>query len=98
MESGRRRNMRKPSILQDEKKCFITGATQPLDLHHVFHGPRRKAADKWGCWVWLRRDLHRELHDRNKELDRMLQRTCQERFEEIYSHEEFVEIFGKSYL
>ena len=39
-----------------------------------------------------------ELHDKNKELDRMLQRVCQEKFEEKYSHEEFMEVFGKSYL
>ena len=88
----------KKSIMQNEKRCFITGAERCLDQHHCFHGPRRKAADKWGCWIWLRRDLHRELHDRNKALDRMIERACQERFEEIYGHEKFVEIFGKSYL
>lgn len=88
----------KDSILQTEKQCFITGAVAGLDKHHIFHGPRRKAADKYGCWVWLRHDLHMELHDRNKELDKMLQRTCQERFEELYSHQEFMDIFGKSYL
>ena len=88
----------KRSIMQTEKKCFITGAVTMLDQHHCFHGPRRKAADKWGCWIWLRRDLHRELHDNNKELDLMIERACQERFEELYGHEKFMEIFGKSYL
>ena len=39
-----------------------------------------------------------ELHERNKELDKMIRRTCQERFEEIYSHEEFMNVFGKSYI
>lgn len=86
------------SILQTEKQCFITGTVVDLDKHHIYHGSRRKAADKYGCWVWLRHDLHMELHDRNKELDKMLQRTCQERFEELYSHQEFMDIFGKSYL
>lgn len=88
----------KSSIMQTEKKCFVTGAETCLDQHHCFHGPRRKAADKWGCWIWLRRDLHRELHDRNKGLDLMIERACQERFEELYGHEKFMEIFGKSYL
>lgn len=86
------------SIMQSEKKCFITGATVNLDRHHCFHGPRRKAAEKWGCWIWLRSDLHRELHDKNKELDRMIERACQERFEELYGHQKFMEVFGKSYL
>ena len=86
------------SIMQDEKKCFITGSESQLDRHHVYAGSRRKASEKYGCWVWLRHDIHMELHDRNKVLDKMLRRTCQERFEAVYSHEEFMEIFGKSYL
>ena len=86
------------SILQSEKECFITGILVDLDRHHVFAGSRRKASEKFGCWVWLRHDIHMELHDRNKALDKMLRRTCQEKFEEIYSHQEFMEIFGKSYL
>ena len=84
--------------MQDEKVCFITGSQIGLDKHHVYAGARRKASEKYGCWVWLRHDLHMELHDRNKELDKMLRRVCQERFEEIYSRQEFMEVFGKSYL
>ena len=86
------------SIMQTEKECLITGSTVNLDKHHIFHGPRRKAAERHGCWCWLRHDLHMEVHDKNKELDRMLQRACQTRFEELHSHEEFMRVFGKSYL
>lgn len=86
------------SIMQDEERCFITGSRVNLDLHHCLHGSRRKAADEWGCWIWLRHDLHMELHDRNKELDRMIERACQERFEELYGHDAFMRIFGKNYL
>jgi len=86
------------SIMQDERRCYITGRTDRLDLHHVFSGPRRKASTKYGCWCWLTHEIHMELHDRNKELDKMLRRACQEKFEEIYSREEFMEVFGKSYL
>ena len=88
----------KRSIMQTEKKCFITGATEELDKHHCFHGPRRKAAEKWGCWVWLRHDLHMDLHSRNSALDKMLMRTCQEKFEELHGHETFMRVFGKSWL
>ena len=84
--------------MQDERRCFITGRTDRLDLHHVYAGARRKASDRFGCWCWLTHEIHMELHDRNKELDKMLRRACQERFEEIYSHQEFMEIFGKNYL
>ena len=86
------------SIMQTEKECFFSGSRTWLDKHHCFHGIRRKAADKYGCWVWLRHDIHMELHSGNSELDRILKRSCQERFEEIYSHQEFMEVFGKSYL
>lgn len=91
----------KKSIMQDEKKCFVTGAGAEwgLDQHHCFHGTaNRKMADKWGCWIWLRRDIHRELHDRNKALDHMIERACQEKFEELYGHEKFMQVFGKNYL
>lgn len=86
------------SIMQDEKRCFVTGSEYWLDKHHVYAGSRRRASEKYGCWVWLRHDIHMELHDRNKVLDKMLRRVCQERFEDIYSHEEFMDIFGKSYI
>lgn len=86
------------SILQDERKCFVTGYEGHLDRHHVYHGPRRKASEKWGCWCWLRHDIHMELHQQNPALDLMIKRACQERFEEIYSHDEFMAVFGKSYL
>lgn len=86
------------SILQTEKRCFITGSTANLERHHCIHGPRRKAAEKWGCWIWLRSDLHRELHDRDKNLDREIEARCQARFEELYGHDKWMEIFGKNYL
>jgi hypothetical protein len=86
------------SILQSEKECFVTGATRGLDKHHIYHGPRRKAADKWGCWVWLAHDVHMDLHERNPGLDRDLKDLCQRRFEELYGHEKFMTVFGKNYL
>lgn len=86
------------SIMQDEKRCYISGSVGRLDKHHCFHGSRRKAADKWGCWVWLRHDIHMMLHERDKELDRRIEAECQRRFEELYGHEKFMEVFGKNYM
>lgn len=84
--------------MQTEKECFITGSQTQLDRHHIYAGSRRKASEKWGCWVWIRHDLHMELHDKNKALDKMLRMACQEKFEERYGHEKFMEVYGKSYL
>lgn len=88
------------SILQDvdEPECYVTHTTRNLDCHHIFHGIRRKAADKWGCWVWLNHDVHMNLHSQNTELDKQLKKECQEEFERRYGHDKFMEVFGKSYL
>lgn len=86
---------------QSRRECYITGDTQGLNRHHVYGGGRRQAADKWGCWVWLRWDWHTgaeySVH-RNRDFDLRLKRECQERFEELYGHEKFMEVFGKSWI
>ena len=88
------------SILQpDKKECFITGSRIDLDLHHIYHGTaNRKIADQEGCWVWLRHDIHMQLHDKDKELDRYLQEECQKEYEKTHTREEFMRKFGKNYL
>ena len=67
------------SILQDEKQCFISGAVAELDRHHVYAGSRRKDSEKWGCWVWLRHDIHMDLHDRG-EGDKELQALAEKKW------------------
>ena len=87
--------------MQSQKECYITGSTQGLHKHHVFFGSRRKASDKWGCWVWLRYDWHNGSNygvHFNHELDMRLKCETQERFEQLYGHEKFFEVFGKNYL
>ena len=91
----------KRSILQPngEKVCFISGSQVNLDCHHIYHGiGNRKIADREGCWVWLRHDIHMKLHDQDKKLDRYLQEECQKAFEKTHTREEFRKLFGKSYL
>lgn len=89
----------KASIMQTEKKCYISGAEYNLDCHHIMHGTaNRKIADAWGIWIWLRHDIHMNLHDRDKELDYQLKKEAQEVFEKLYSHEKWMELFSRSYL
>lgn len=90
------------SILQEHKACYVTGRTWGLHKHHVFAGSRRKAAEEWGCFIWLIPELHngdyrRAIHF-NQEFDREVKQACQRAFEERYSREKFMEIFGKNYL
>lgn len=86
------------SIMQDDRYCYITGRTGELDRHHCFTGPRRKAAEAWGCWVWLDHDIHMAAHTTNPELLTQLRQECQEKFEELYGHDKFMQVFGKSYI
>lgn len=89
------------SIMQKERECYITHSKSGLHRHHIYPGSRRKASEKWGCWVWLRWDWHNgtgyAVHN-NKKLDSKLRRECQKRFEALYGHDTFMEVFGKSYL
>lgn len=90
------------SIMQTEKECYKTHSTMNLHKHHIFGGTaNRKKSEKWGCWVWLRSDYHNAskhgVHS-DKEFNLQLKRACQAKFEELYGHEKFMEVFNKNYL
>lgn len=89
------------SILQTEKRCFITGSEFNLHDHHIYTGRNRRASEQYGFKVWLRADWHNMadygVHF-NKALDLHLKRTCQTKFEETHTRAEFMEIIGKNYL
>lgn len=90
------------SIIQSEKKCYISGATSGLHLHHVFKGSRRKLSEKYGLKVWLRWDIHLDMHDGRKPyetLENELKIVGQQAFEDNGgTREEFMKIFGCNYL
>ena len=93
------------SIIQKEKKCFITKSTEGLDKHHIFFGnPDRQNSETYGLWVWLRHDMHiadsphRTPHN-DREVDLMLKKIGQRAFEKVHgSREAFMRIFGRNYL
>ena len=92
------------SILQDEKKCYITGQTNNLHKHHIYFGnPLRKISEKNGFWVYLAGRLHNQsedgVHGKNgHDLDLMLKRHCQMKYEETHTREEFMKLIGRNYL
>lgn len=90
------------SIIQHEKRCYVTGATVGLDCHHVFKSSRRKHSEAHGLKVWLRHDVHMAMHDHcppYETLENDLKRVAQEAFEANGgTREEFRAIFGASYL
>ena len=90
------------SIMQpeEEKVCYITGSQYNLDCHHqhIMGGPNRKLSEKYGLKVWLRHDIHMDLHDRDNDLKIQLKQEAQKVFEEKYSHELWMQLFRKNYL
>lgn len=91
------------SIMQDEKHCYVCGATQGLHLHHIFYGTaNRKLSDKYGCTVYLCPYHHtaskNAVHvDHN--FDVGLKRVCQRKLEaEGWSREQFIKTFGRSWV
>lgn len=91
------------SILQDQKKCYVTGRTDNLHEHHIYYGcGLRKVSEKRGFKVYLTGDLHNQsnagVHTGNHKLDLRLKRECQAKFEETHSRAEFMELIGRNYL
>lgn len=90
------------SILQTERECYITGATEGLHKHHIYFGnPLRKISEAHGFWVWLRWDWHNGSNHGvhfNRDLDLRLKRECQAKFEETHTRDEFMSIIGRNYL
>ena len=97
------------SIIQTDKSyCFLCGSRtsyglNALEEHHIFEGNgKRTLSEQYGLKIYLcGSKCHREgagSAHKNKLVKEMLHRVAQERFEELYSREEFVVAFGKNYL
>ena len=93
------------SILQGKgKRCYFTDAEGiPLEKHHIYFGAKERAiSDKHGFWVWLRPEWHRGtsgVHGKNgHNIDLLLKRDCQRKFEETHSRKEWLELMKKNYL
>ncbi len=91
------------SIMQTEKKCYITGQTYNLHKHHIYAGKNRQVSEVNGFWVYLVGRLHNlsdeGVHGKNgHELDIKLKTECQAKFEETHTRAEFMALIGKNYL
>ena len=91
----------------DEQRCFLcgrNGSGDALELHHVFPGPLRKKAEKYGLVVLLcgkrcHRDGKNSAH-RSKETQLMLKQWAQRKAmeENGWTLEDWRREFGKNYL
>jgi hypothetical protein len=92
------------SILQKEKKCFITGRIGVLHKHHIYHGTaNRKISEDNGFWVYLIPELHNASNEGvhckdGKLLDLLLKKECQKKYEQTHTREQFMRLIGLNYL
>ena len=94
------RFMAKSILTKDMSRCVICGRPKEA-VHHVFGGPNRKNSEKYGLKIPLCNSCHNmspESIHFNRELDLTIKRKAQKIFESKYSHELFMEVFGKNYL
>lgn len=78
-------------------RCYLCKRYGRMQVHHCLHGSRRRAADAYGLTVHLCPLCHTLLHDHGVN-DLYLEQTAQAAFEREHSREEWMRIFGKSYL
>lgn len=102
------------SIMQNEKECWLCRIRAAaagyygelhhtgLHRHHVMFGTgNRKLSEHYGLWVWLCVAHHEygpEAVHTNREIREMLCQEAQRVFEGKYSHEKYMEVFGKNWL
>lgn len=90
-----------PSIISNEKKCYLCGSSRWLELHHVFGGPNRNKSTMYGLVVYLCHWCHNEpplgVHH-NKERMTYLRQIGQQAFMKHYPNKDFLKEFGRNYL
>ena len=99
--------MASKSIIQARHECYLCAEQglyieQGLDRHHIIFGPMRSKSERYGLWVYVCAKKHHiygpEAPHSNREVDIHLKQIAQRQFESLYSHEKWMQEFGKNYL
>ena len=92
------------SIISEERRCFICGSHQWIEIHHIFSGvANKKLSEKYGLKVPLCHYCHNEppngVHF-NKEIRHKLQAYAQKKAMKRYGWdmETWRSLFGRNYL
>ena len=90
------------SIISNEPMCLICGTPHNLHRHHVIPGNgRRELSEKYGLWVYLCANHHNmspfSVHN-DHTLDLMIRQIGQQAFEKEHTREDFIKVFGRSWL
>lgn len=92
-----------PSVLDNEKRCYICHSEQNLEQHHIFFGTsNREQSERFGCWVWLCNEHHTGSNmaaHHNRGTDLFLKRRCEiTLLNKGWTIERFIKIFGRNYV
>lgn len=95
--------MNRFSILQKEKKCYVCGTSQNINIHEVYFGKNRKKSIEDGCCVYLCGKHHNQSNAGvhfNKELDQQLKQDMEYQWMYYYnkSIDDFIKRYGRNYL
>jgi hypothetical protein len=81
-------------------ECWLCGRYGVTHMHHLLSGTaNRKLSEKYGLVVNVCPDCHRRIHE-DPELNRYTKEFAQKRWkqEQNGTDEDFIRVFGKSYL
>ncbi len=90
-------NNRFSIITNNLDKCYICKKAKKEDLHEVFGGRNRQISMKYGLVIPVCRKCHDTI-PKSKTLTQKLHEVGQKAFEKEYKSENFIKVFGKSYL
>ena len=83
-------------LTNDLEHCIICGKS-PVDIHEIYCGAKRQVSMKNGFCIPLCRTHHILVTNHNAS-DMYFRQKCQEKYEEMYSRDEFIKLIGRNYL
>ena len=99
------------SIMHDkqDRTCYLCmmlngdyATRSGLQEHHVIEGTAgRRLSERWGLKVYLCLQHHTsgsQAAHNNAVISRLLQQRAQEIFEKQYSHQLWMQVFGRNYI
>lgn len=86
-------------IMPKPEHCPVCGRKQPLTIHEIFAGSNRNNSIKYGLTLYICLNCHM-LKQNDKEFNDYWHNVARDKFMDYYDAdiEEFIKIFGKSYL
>lgn len=95
--------MKRFSMIQDTKECYVCGTMQNIHIHEVYFGKNRNKSIEDGCCVYLCGKHHNQSNDGvhfNKKLDSELKRNMEVAWCEYYNKtpDDFIKKYGRNYL